>query len=76
MHPGQHSIGRLSDDLDENCRRRERRLYQCLVDAHATLADTPHADEFAIARARRLVRDAKARWGAALRDLDGAMGIQ
>lgn len=76
MRPGQHSIGRLSDDLDENCRRRERRLYQCLVDAHATLADTPHADEFAIARARRHVHDAKARWALALRDLDATMGMQ
>lgn len=76
MHPGQHSIGRLSDDQDDNCRRRERRLYQCLVDAHAVLADTPHTNEFATAKARRHVHDAKARWTSALRDLDAASGLQ
>jgi len=57
-------------------RHAERTTSMELCRAYAELADTPLGDEFAVARARRHAHDAKARWGAALRDLDAASGIR
>ncbi|KAF0102205.1 MAG: hypothetical protein FD144_2640 [Rhodospirillaceae bacterium] len=73
---GYRSIGRPTEDEDENLRRAERKAFNVLRIALIDLADSPLSDELGVARARQKYRFAKDNWASALRTLDAMAGNQ